>query len=142
MKSLGIRGLVLLVVVLAFAVPAFASPPNPVSATVVADLITMEGTVTGTFEGTLEHIYTEGRADRAHFSGCVDDRCGELEMLLVLQWILEPWAPGLEGKWVILDGSGDLESLRGQGTFVVDLDFPILTMTLDGQYHFDPDQGS
>ncbi|MFN2220590.1 MAG: hypothetical protein ACK2UA_18415 [Anaerolineae bacterium] len=139
MKSLAIRGMVLLVVALAFAVPAFASTPNPVSATVVADLTEPEGNVTGTFEGTLEHIYTEGRADRAHFSGCVDGRWGELEMLLVLQRTLEPWAPGLEGKWVILDGSGDLEGLRGQGTFVVDLDFPILTMTLVGQYHFDPD---
>jgi hypothetical protein len=140
MKSLGIRGVVLLVVVFAFAVPAFASPPSAMSeTTMVANLETGEGTFTGDFVGTLEHIYTEGRADRAYFNGCVGDRCGEFEMLLVLQWALYPWAPGLEGKWVILDGSGDLETLRGQGTFVVDVSYPILTMTLDGQYHFDPD---
>jgi hypothetical protein len=108
----------------------------------VANLLTGEGIVTGDWEGTLEHFYTDGRADRALFVGCVGDRCGGFEMLLVLQWAMDPWAPGHEGNWAILEGTGDLENIRGQGTFVVDLEFPILTMTLDGQYHFDPGQGS
>lgn len=143
MTGLGIRGVVLLVVVLAFAVPAFASPPSEITeATMVADLEKGEGTFTGDFEGTFEHIYSDGRADRAYFKGCVEDRCGEFEMLLVVQWALYPWAPGLEGKWAILNGSEGLENLRGQGTFVIDVNYPILTLELDGQYHFDPDQGS
>jgi hypothetical protein len=131
----------LLVLAFAFATPAFASPPSEMSGTtVVANLMTGQGIVTGDWEGTLSHSFTQGRADQASFVGCVADRCGEFEMLLVLQQTEDPGAPGLEGKWTILHGSDGLENLRGQGTFVIDLALPFLTMTLDGQYHFDPDR--
>lgn len=144
MKNLGIRGVVLLVIVLSFAVPVSASPPTAMSeTTMLANLATGEQEWTGDFAGTLVHPFSEGRADKAYFSGCVADgegeRCGEFVMLLIVQWAQDPWAPGLEGKWTILGGSGDLETLRGQGTFVVDWSPPVLTLTMNGSYHFDPD---
>ena len=147
MKSLAIRGVVLLVLASAFAVPAFASPSTSMSeTTMIANLVTGEQEWIGDFAGTLVHPVSEGRAGRAYFSGCVADgegeRCGDLVMLLVVQWAQYPWAPGLEGKWVILEGSGDLETLRGQGNFVIDWSPPLMTLTMNGQYHFDPDQGS
>ena len=147
MKSIGIRAVVLLVVVFVFAVPVFASPPTAMSeTTMIANLETGEQVWTGDFAGTLMHPLSQGRADQAYFSGCVADgegeRCGDFVMLLVVQWAQDPWAPGLEGKWTILDGNGDLEMLHGQGTFVVNWSAPIFTLTLNGKYHFDPDHGS
>jgi hypothetical protein len=145
MKSLGIRGVVLLVLVLAFAVPAFASQPMPASG--FSDnavwIPTDDGLMAvadfhGTFEGVLSHIVSDGRASEASFQGCVDGRCGELEMILVTQKGLDPLARGHEGKWVVLQGTGDLDTLRGQGTFVIQGSFPNLTLYYEGNYHFDP----
>lgn len=145
MKGLGVRGLVLLVAVFAFAVPVFASTPMDASGySDAAEWIpTDDGLMAvadfhGTFEGVLSHIVSDGRASRASFQGSVDGHYGELEMFLVTQKGLDPWAPGLEGKWTILYGSDDLEAVRGQGTFVIVPGATGLMLIYEGQIHFDP----
>lgn len=149
MKSLGIRGVVLLVLVFAFSVPVFASQPteasgysDPPSWIPTEDGLMAVATFHGTFEGVLSHIVADGRASEASFQGSVDGRYGELEMVLVTQKGLEPRTPGLEGKWTILGGSDDLETVRGQGTFVIAPSPTGLILIYEGQIHFDPDLDS
>lgn len=147
MKKLGVRGVVLLVVAFAFAVPAFASPPTGASgyAEVTNWSMDPDGNLvaevswTGTFEGMLTHTLSNGRADDAVFEGCVADRCGTLEVRILTTWG-DPSIPGFHGKWVILSGSDGLETLRGQGTFFLDNYDPVAG-PYEGQIHFDPDQG-
>ena len=144
MKSLAIRGVVLLVIALAFAVPAFASQPTEAEGrTVVTEWDFSSGrpvaTVewTGTFEGVMTHTLSEGRADMAVFVGWVDGRFGTLDMLILRTWG-DAGIPGLRGDWVILSGTGGLETLRGQGSFVLD-SFDPVGGPYQGQIHFDPE---
>ena len=145
MKSLGIRGVVLLVLVFAFVVPAFASTPTEASgdgwlvAVIEEDgeLIAV-GQWDGTFVGELRHAIGGGRAVKADFVGSVDGREGTLEMLILKAWG-DPTIPGFHGKWVILSGEGELENLRGQGTFFFDSYNPLPAGPYEGQIHFDPD---
>jgi hypothetical protein len=144
MKKLGIRGTLLLLVAFAFAVPAFASTSTEASgyAEVTAWSQDPSGNLvasvnwTGTFEGTLTHTFSEGRADAATFKGCVAGRCGTLDMLIVRTWG-DPAIPGYHGRWVIRSGSEGLETLRGQGTFVLESFAPVAG-PYGGQIHFDP----
>ena len=144
MKKLGIRGMLLLLVAFAFAVPAFASTPTEASgyAEVTAWGQDPNGNPvaqvkwTGTFEGTLTHTLSQGRADTATFEGCVADRCGTLDMLIVRTWG-DPAIPGNHGKWVIRDGSEGLETLHGEGTFTLESFVPVAG-PYEGQIHFDP----
>jgi hypothetical protein len=145
MRSFAVRGVALLVVVLAFAVPAFASPPTEASGNAVVTMwdvdpggnLVAEVSWTGTFEGTLTHTMTNGRADNAVFEGCVDARCGTLNMRILVTWG-DPAIPGYHGKWVVLNGFGELEALRGQGTFFLNSYDPV-GGPYEGQIHFDPD---
>lgn len=148
MKSLMIRGVVLLVLVLAFAVPAFASRPTEITgyATVInwdfsGDMPIATVEYTGRLQGTLTHIFSEGRADKAVFEGCVDEvYCGTLDMLILRTWG-DPTMPGLRGHWVILGGTEGLETLHGQGTFVLD-SFEPVGGPYEGQIHFEGDRSS
>jgi hypothetical protein len=147
MKKLGIRGVVLLVVVFAFAVPVFASLPTQASGytEVTAWSVDSYGNLvaevswTGTLEGTLAHTFSEGRADMGVFDGCIAEAslCGTLELLIV-RTKGDQSVPGFEGNWVILSGSGGLQSLRGEGTFTLS-SFDPLGGPYEGNIHFDPD---
>jgi hypothetical protein len=144
---MGIRGVVLLVVVFVFAVPVFASPSTQASgyAEVIMWSEDSEGNLVaevawiGTFEGTVTHTFSDGRADRVEFDGCIAEanRCGILNMLIV-RTKGDQSVPGFEGNWVILSGSGGLESLRGEGTFSLS-SFDPLGGPYEGNIHFDPD---
>jgi hypothetical protein len=99
-----------------------------------------EGDFSGTFEGSETEVgvlvfYCNGSGSFKGFltfTGTVDgSRWGTLEMRIVgtssdLSW----W----EGTWVILGGTGDLATLRGQGTW----EGPAGSLTYDGNYHFEP----
>lgn len=147
MKRIGFRAVVLLVVVFVFAVPVFASPPTQASGAAEVTMwsedsegnLVAEVVWTGTFEGTLTHTFSEGRADTAEFNGCIAEtnRCGILNMLIV-RTKGDQSVPGFEGNWVILSGSGGLESLRGEGTFTL-TSFDPLGGPYEGSIHFDPD---
>jgi hypothetical protein len=100
-----------------------------------------EGDFTGTFEGSETEVgvlvfYCNGAGSFKGFltfTGTVDGtHSGTLEMRIVgtssdLSW----W----EGTWVILGGTEDLATLRGQGTW----EGPPGLLTYDGNYHFRPD---
>jgi hypothetical protein len=145
MKNLGIRGVVLLVLVLGVAVPVFASPPTGASG--YGWLTGLEvgpdgGLIAvaqwdGTFVGELKHPLGGGRAVRAEFVGSVGGREGTLDMLILKVWG-DPTTPGYHGKWVILGGDGELQSLRGQGAFTFDSYNPAPAGPYEGQIHFDP----
>lgn len=144
MKSLGIRSVVLLVVVLAFAVPAFASPPTEAEGPMWVTGTYQDpdgewiivGQMDGTFVGEIEHpMNPDGRATVMDFVGSVDGREGTLQMRIT--WLRgDPDIRGNQGVWVILSGEGELENLHGQGTFYM-VDFPF--GQYQGQIHFDPD---
>jgi hypothetical protein len=145
MRSLGIRGVVLLVVVLAFAVPVFASAPTDASGygwltgvTEEDGELIAEGQWEGTFDGVLRHPIAGGRAVWAEFDGTVAGRDGTLDMLILKVWG-DPATPGYHGKWVILKGYGGLQNLRGQGTFTFETYDPAPAGPYEGEIHFDPD---
>lgn len=146
MKSIGFRAVVLLVVVFLFAVPAFASPPTEASGygrlTALIEGSDGEriaiGQWEGTFDGELRHTISGGRAVRAEFEGRVAGREGTLDMLILKVWG-DPAIAGYHGVWVILDGDGELQNLRGQGTFVFENYDPLPAGPYTGEIHFDPD---
>lgn len=142
--------------VLAPAVLSYAMPPEPASGTWTYVLTHLEvtkeagdnifrygeeiGTWHGTFEGTSEDYFElvvhpkgfvtcQGRID---FEGSVNGRSGTMVILFVGKKNLETglWS----GKWVILNGAGDLVNLRGHGTW----DGPSFSLEYAGQIHFDP----
>ena len=144
MRSLGIRGVVLLVVAFAFAVPVLASTPTEASGhgwlTAViegpdGELIAV-GQWDGTFVGELRHTISGGRAVKAEFVGSVDGREGTLDMIILKVWG-DPAIPGYHGRWVILKGYGELENLRGEGIFHFEGGVPAGPYT--GEIHFDPE---
>jgi len=99
---------------------------------------------TGTFVGTSYDTFTVVKHDAypdpnfprfvnvigvINFVGKVGDIEGTLEILFVgVKW--EEW----RGTWVILGGTGDLENLRGRGTWYG----PGGNLLYDGKIHFDP----
>lgn len=115
--------------------------PTQVGCNLVFEPTLDEGDFTGTFEGSETEVgvlvfYCNGAGSFKGFltfTGTVDgNRSGTLEMRIVgtssdLSW----W----EGTWVILGGTGDLATLRGQGTW----EGPPGNLTYDGNYHFEPD---
>lgn len=143
MKNLGVRGMVLLVSVLALAVPAFASPPTEASgygwltgvATGPGGELIVIAQWDGTFQGELRHAISDRRAVRGESVGSVAGREGSLDILIPRAWG-DPAIPGYHGKWVILGGEGELQNLRGQGTFFFDSPG---AGPYEGQIHFDPD---
>jgi hypothetical protein len=145
MRSLGIRGVMLLVVALAFATPALARQSTEASGNVEITALGVdpggnlvaEVNFSGTFEGTLTHTFANGRAGDAVFEGCVDGQCGTLTMRILLMWGDES-IPGFHGRWVILTGADGLETLRGEGTFVLKDGVPP-SGPYGGWIHFDPE---
>jgi hypothetical protein len=144
MKKLSIGGVVLLMV--ALAMPVFASTPTEASGNGwLTDLIEgadgeliAVGQWEGTFKGEIKHAISGGRAVKAEFVGSVAGLEGTLEMLILKVWGDSAIA-GYHGKWVILSGTGELENLRGQGTFFFDNYNPLPSGPYEGQIHFDPD---
>jgi hypothetical protein len=137
-----------------------ATPPEPVSGewTYIPTIISerwangnqfcdgVEDSIwTGTFSGTSYDTFTVIKHDAdpgppsfvnvigvINFEGNVGDKNGELVIKFVGKKTGEPleWY----GTWVILSGSGELENLRGQGTWwgpSMDLDYA-------GKIHFKP----
>jgi hypothetical protein len=137
--------MVLLVMALAFVVPASASTPTWASGDVEITDWTYDDSGndvaivkwSGTFEGTLTHTFSEGRADTAEFEGFVEGRYGTLTML-ILPTKFDQSVPGFEGRWMILGGTEGLQTLRGQGTFVLN-SFDPVAGPYGGQIHFDPE---
>ena len=92
-----------------------------------------DSTWTGTFDGTSYDVFfvvvhPSGIMHVPYglifFEGTVDGKSGTLVIRFVGKKTVEPqlWS----GEWVILSGEGDLENLRGQGTFwgpSLDLDY-------------------
>jgi hypothetical protein len=139
MKKMSLTLLTLLVILSVLSVPALAGPPTdaegvwkytPYTVSVrVADGNTfIESFEDGEWTGTFEGISTEDGHVVIHRSGfwsfraivsfsevTVDGKSGTLEMSVVGDRPdgLSDW----EGKWVILSGTGELASLRGQGTW-------------------------
>ena len=144
MKSVGIRGVVLLVLVFAFAVPVFASQRTGASgyAWLTGFDIGDDGEEivvaqwSGTFAGELRHAFDGGRAVRAEFTGSVAGLEGSIDMIILKVWG-DPAIPGYHGRWVILKGYGELENLRGEGTFQFEDGVPAGPYT--GEIHFDPE---
>ena len=96
---------------------------------------------TGTFNGTSTEDFTVV-AHRSgfmyykglvFFGGTVDGKSGTLVIRTVGKTPpdIEEWS----GKWVILSGGGDLENLRGQGTW---WQISPLNLVYSGKVHFDP----
>jgi hypothetical protein len=143
MKELGIRGVVLLALVFVFAVPVFASQPTEASGngwltgTAIEDgeeIVIAQWD--GTFVGELRHPRYGGRAVRAEFHGEVAGREGDLDMIILKVWG-DPTILGYHGRWVIEKGYGELENLRGQGTFKFEDGVPAGPYM--GEIHFDPE---
>jgi hypothetical protein len=107
-----------------------------------------DGWWTGDFEGTSEDhgIVTVHRSGRfnfnaiVYFEGTVHDGYGTLEMSVAgtKADAIADW----QGEWVILRGTGELASLRGQGTWWGPgwLQIPNVPGIIyyDGQVHFEP----
>jgi hypothetical protein len=82
-----------------------------------------EGKWTGTLSGTSTEdgkVVIHRNGDWSFnaivsFEGTVDGKSGTLEMSVVGK--RPDGAPEWEGKWVILSGTGELATLRGQGTW-------------------------
>jgi hypothetical protein len=114
--------------------------PTQVGCNLVYEPTMDEGDFEGTFEGSETEVgvlvfHCNGAGSFKGFltfTGTVDGTySGTLEMRIVgtssdLSW----W----EGTWVILGGTGDLATLRGQGTW----EGPAGSLTYDGNYHFEP----
>lgn len=119
-------------------VPAYAGPPEDaeglwqyipsVTGVRVANGNTfLSTTETGQWTGTFEGVSVDKGVVVQHSSGLisfkgtvsfvgnVDNKSGTLEML-TLGSKPDPGSDW-EGKWVIISGTGDLASLRGQGTW-------------------------
>jgi hypothetical protein len=144
------------VLVLALSVPVQAGPPGIAGGEWTYGIVLPEPTYvgcntvyeptedSGTFTGTFQGDETEvgvlvGFCNGAWsfkgfltFTGTVDgDRSGTLEMRIVGT---SPDMASWEGTWVILSGTGDLATLRGQGTW----EGAPGVLTYDGNYHFEP----
>lgn len=128
----------ILVLLIAMSVPVHAGPPETVSGLwqyqpFIENVRTAGGNTfldtfengkwTGTFSGTSTEdgevvIHSSGAwSFRAivSFEGKVDDRAGELTMLVVGSRpdVLTDWT----GRWVIISGTDELAALHGQGTW-------------------------
>lgn len=120
--------------------PLTMEPPEIVGCNTFI-FMTDTGTFDGTFVGTeiedgLLTIYCNGRASykgNLIFTGTVDGSySGTMEMRIVgTSPDLNFW----EGTWTILGGTGDLASLRGQGTWSGPPGF----LAYSGNYHFEPE---
>jgi hypothetical protein len=143
MKSLAVRGMVLLVVALAFALPAGAAPPEELSVTAVVEFDVASGTMHGTGPWFAEgFIDSSGIAQEDHFvagwpPGYIfktahtietwEDEYGTITIqgqLNVDEWTINafPCDTSFEGSgnWVIKSGTGAYENIRGQGTVTVE----------------------
>jgi len=97
-------------------------------------------TWTGTFLGASYDVFTVIRHEKIwnvegliDFTGTVNGKSGTLVILFVGK--LTPPPGEWSGEWVILSGTGDLENLRGQGTWWG----PPKDVDYSGKMHFDPD---
>ena len=134
----------------------FASPPVPASGewtyvvTYIEDIKTANGktfrygeeigTWTGTFTGTSFDyfeviIHPKGFVTcqgRIAFTGTVSGKSGTMEILFVgkKDLTVNLWS----GKWVILDGTGELTGIHGKGTW----EGPSYNLDYIGCIHFDP----
>jgi hypothetical protein len=59
-------------------------------------------------------------------------------MIILKAWG-DPAVKGYHGRWVILGGDGELQNLRGQGTFWFENYDPLPSGPYEGEIHFDSD---
>ena len=138
MKRMLLTLLTLLAILAMASVPALAGPPIAAEGlwlylpTVVSERWAdgnrfLETTEVGEWSGTFEGVSTEAGHVVAHssgfrsfraivsFEGEVDGKQGTLEMSVVGK--KADASSDWQGKWVILSGTGELATLRGQGTW-------------------------
>jgi hypothetical protein len=119
---------IILVLAMLLVVPASAAPPTAVQGDIIP-LGLHNGVLTGAFDGTYSVFDSHGRVSLLLFEGSVNGIAGTL----VLNHV--DVGPNTLGYWTILEGTGDLSNLHGQGTFW--FSSPV-TASYDGQVHFDP----
>lgn len=100
---------------------------------------TFDGTSTESFKGVIMPNGTLTALIRFEFTGSVDGAEGDFVMQTTV-WAKSAVEP-MSGRWVILDGTGDLSTLHGQGTWTfTDCDAADVWCWADysGQVHFAP----
>jgi hypothetical protein len=101
---------------------------------------TEDGTWIGTFEGTSVDSFTAKLWPSGalfglltvKFEGTVEGMTGTLEILTTFEVPKEDPAAPMTGTWMIVSGTDELESLRGQGTWVYEGDDPTSHATYTG----------
>ncbi len=138
MKKKILTFLIVLLLSLALAVPALASPPSPAAGTFVLTGVSPDGTIItfqlfGTFDGTFELTLSPGRANKGVFTGSIGG--GDAGTIMFNSLDATENNPG---HFTSLRGSstGGLVGAHAVGTFTFDEDTGIGSYV--GQYHYDP----
>lgn len=114
MKKRMLSLFIVLVLAMLLVVPVSAKPLTSVQGEIIPSGPD-SGLLTGSLSGSYKIVDSQGQVSRLLFEGSVNGSSGTLLMNLV------NIGPQGVGYWTILDGTGDLSSLHGQGTFV----FPV-----------------
>lgn len=131
MKKRILSLIIALVLAMVLVVPASATPPTPVQ----GDLIPLgphHGLLTGNFSGIYTRVDLNGSVALVLFEGTVNGAAGTL---ILNHPDATPNGEFYLGQWTILEGTGDLSNLHGQGTVL--LTSPT-TARYEGEVHFDP----
>ena len=128
MKKRMLSLIIVLALAMVLVIPVSATPPTSVQGDIIPQGL-HNGLLTGAFDGTYTVVDPHGRVSLLFFEGSVNGVPGEL----VLNHV--DVGPNGLGYWTILEGTGDLSKLYGQGTFWFTSP---MTASYEGQVHFDP----